>query len=173
MNSSAEYEWFDVVDEHDRVIGRQTRSEVHRRKLLHRAIHVFVFRPDGAIYLQKRAPTKDTAPNRWVSSCSGHVDSGEDYETAARRELAEELGIDGQRVDLEEIHAIPATRETGYEFVRLYQVINYEGPLTPDPTEVSAGVWKQPDEIEEWIARAPREFARSFLYLWRIFNPAS
>lgn len=169
-NSSADNEWFDVVDENDRVIGKETRSQVHKKKLLHRAIHVFVFRSDGALYLQKRSATKDTAPNRWVSSCSGHVDSGEDYETAARRELGEELGIDGQNADLEEIQAISAVRETGHEFVRLYQILNYDGPIVPDPEEVSGGAWKQPAEVDEWIDRAPREFSLSFLYLWDLFR---
>tara|TARA_R100000027_G_scaffold38198_2_gene28176 strand:- start:3738 stop:4259 length:522 start_codon:yes stop_codon:yes gene_type:complete len=169
-NSSADLEWFDVVDENDRVIGKETRGEVHRKKLLHRAIHVFVFNSSGQLYLQKRSATKDTAPNRWVSSCSGHVDSGEDYETAARRELGEELGIDGNSAELEEIRAVDAVRETGHEFVRLYQILRYDGAIIPDPAEVSDGIWKKPDEIEEWIARAPREFSLSFLYLWNLFR---
>ena len=36
---------------------------------------------------------KDTAPGRWDSSCSGHLDSGEDYAPAAVRELREEIGL--------------------------------------------------------------------------------
>lgn len=169
-NSSADSEWFDVVDDQDRVIGKETRSEVHRRKLLHRAIHVFVFRPDNTIYLQKRSPNKDTAPNCWVSSCSGHVDSGEDYETAARRELGEELGIEGQNANLEEIRSLTAVHETGHEFVRLYQILDYDGPIIPDPKEVADGAWKQPCEVDDWIARAPHDFSQSFLYLWKIFR---
>ena len=35
-------EIFDVVDENDRVVGRATRAEVHRRRLLHRAVHIVV-----------------------------------------------------------------------------------------------------------------------------------
>ena len=164
-NSSVE--WFDVVDDRDRVIGRETRSEVHRRGLLHRAVHVFVYRPEGAIYLQRRSANKDTAPNRWVSSCSGHVDAGETYEIAARRELGEELGIDGEAVVLEELAKIPAVPETGREFVHLYAVRGFGEPIHPNPDEISDGVWKDPEEIEEWIARAPHEFADSFLYLWK------
>ena len=167
-NSSADNEWFDVVDGNDRVIGRETRAEVHRRKLFHRAIHVFVFRPDGALYLQKRSATKDSAPNKWVSSCSGHVDSGEDYKTAARRELGEELGIQSAGLDLQELMAVPAVQETGHEFVKLYQIIDYEGPIIPDPDEVSGGTWKQPHEVDEWIQQAPGDFSLSFLYLWKL-----
>lgn len=168
-NSSAETEWFDVVDENDKVIGRETRRTVHRKKLLHRAIHVFVFNSAGEIYLQKRSASKDTAPNRWVSSCSGHVDSGETYEVAARRELGEELGIDGTAAQLEEILAIDAVRETGNEFVRLYQILDYEGPIQPDPEEVADGIWKSPAAVNAWISQKPREFSLSFLYLWDLF----
>ena len=37
--------------------------------------------------------TKDTFPGAWDSSSSGHVDSGEDYDDCAVRELREELGL--------------------------------------------------------------------------------
>src|SRR5450432_310133 len=86
-------EWFDVVNARDEVIGRELRREVHARGLWHRAIHVLVFSGAGRVFLQKRSRSKDTAPCLWYSSCSGHVDSGEDYDTAAVRELGEELGL--------------------------------------------------------------------------------
>ncbi|KAB2645097.1 MAG: NUDIX domain-containing protein, partial [Verrucomicrobia bacterium] len=75
-------EWFDVVDESDRVISKALRKDVHAKRLLHRAIHVFVFNKAGEIFLQKRSLLKDMCPGLWDSSCSGHVDSGEDYDTA-------------------------------------------------------------------------------------------
>ena len=83
---------FDVVDRSDNVLRQESRSVVHREELLHRAIHVFVFNKAGQIYLQRRSMGKDTAPGKWVSSCSGHVDAGEDYDEAAGRELIEEIG---------------------------------------------------------------------------------
>ena len=71
---------FDVVDMEDNVLRQAPRAVVHREKLLHRAVHVFVFNQAGQLYLQRRSMTKDTAPGKWVSSCSGHVDTGEDYD---------------------------------------------------------------------------------------------
>src|SRR5260221_2408518 len=85
-------ELFDVVDLDDRVTGRAPRSAVHAGKLLHRAVHVLIHDTNGHLFLQKRSLSKDTFPGCWDSSCSGHVDAGEDYVTAARRELGEELG---------------------------------------------------------------------------------
>ena len=84
-------EIFDVVNEHDQVIGQQTRKEVHRQSLRHRAIHVLVFNERGQIFLQKRSMQKDTAAGKWDSSSSGHLDTGEQYDQCAIRELREEI----------------------------------------------------------------------------------
>lgn len=92
MSSSAE-DIFDIVNERDEVIDRKPRSEVHASGLLHRAVHVLVFNSQGEIFLQKRSMKKDRQPGVWDSSCSGHVDSGEDYDQTAVRELGEEIGL--------------------------------------------------------------------------------
>ncbi len=84
-------EIFDVVNERDEVVGRQTRREVHRLGLMHRAVHVLVFNAANRIFLQKRSMKKDRQPGVWDSSASGHVDSGEDYDACALRELSEKI----------------------------------------------------------------------------------
>ena len=157
-------ELFDVVDEDDRVIGVEKRSVVHRRQLLHRAIHVFVFNSAGQLYLQKRSLTKDSSPGKWVSSCSGHVDSGEDYDTAALRELEEELGLFGPS-EFKRVFKEPASDRTGQEFVWVYHCKS-EGPFTLDPQESSDGCWIGIDELAKWMQSSPRAFADSFRYLW-------
>ena len=86
-------EIFDVVNERDEVVDRQPRRVVHARGLLHRAVHVLVFNARGEIFLQKRSLLKDRQPGVWDSSASGHVDSGEDYDACAVREVREELGV--------------------------------------------------------------------------------
>ena len=57
---------------------------------------VTVFTVDGAnrILLTRRAPTKGMYPDYWEFT-GGSAVAGEDSLTAARRELAEETGIDG------------------------------------------------------------------------------
>ena len=84
---------FDVVDETDKVIAQAARREVHARGWRHRAVHVLVFNWAGELFLQKRAPSKDTAPGAWDSSASGHVEAGEGYDACAVRELREEIGL--------------------------------------------------------------------------------
>jgi len=158
-------EWFDVVDEADRVVGRELRSAVHRRGLPHRAVHILVFNSADRLFLQKRSGTKDTWPGAWDSSCSGHVDSGEDFDQAARRELGEELGIT-EPVELVRLFKHMACTETGQEFVWVYR-INYDGPLHPDPGELDGGEWLEPAAIDRLIAEAPESVSLSFRHTWR------
>lgn len=47
---------------------------------------------DGKYLVLKRSPEKDYAPGIW-EFISGRVDQGEDYTTALRREVAEELRV--------------------------------------------------------------------------------
>src|SRR5216110_4037851 len=86
-------ETFDVVNERDEVIGQQPRSEVHRLRLNHRAVHVLVFNARGELFLQKRSMRKDCFPGAWDSSASGHLASGESYDACCFRELSEEIGL--------------------------------------------------------------------------------
>ena len=88
-------EYFDIVDEHDRVIGSAPRSRCHGDpSLIHRTAHVVVLHPDGQrILLQKRAMTKDIQPGKWDTAVGGHLAHGESYEDGARREMSEELGL--------------------------------------------------------------------------------
>jgi isopentenyl-diphosphate delta-isomerase len=157
-------ELFDVVDAEDVVLRSAERSVVHREQLMHRAVHVFVFNAAGQLYLQRRSLNKDSAPDKWVSSCSGHVDNGEDYDAAAPRELAEEIGLT-EHGGLERIFKVSPCKQTGQEFVWVYRCRS-EGPFILDPDEVSDGQWIDLDKLAAWIEERPRDFAWSFTYLW-------
>jgi len=161
-------EHFDIVDEHDRVIGRAARSVVHAKGLRHRAVHVFVEDCAGRIYLQLRAPTKDLHPNTWDSSASGHVSSGDDYDVTAVRELEEELGLSDPDLAgrLRQVFRVGAHPLTGAEFVHLYH-LRHDGPLLPNPAEITRGEWLSPAEIDARLAAAADTHAPAFAALWR------
>jgi isopentenyl-diphosphate delta-isomerase len=161
-------EIFDVVNTEDEVVGTEKRSVVHRKQLMHRAIHVFVFNAEGQLYLQKRSLNKDVSPGTWVSSCTGHVDSGEDYDSAALRELGEELSL-FEPAEFVRVFKEPCCDRTGQEFVWVYHCKS-EGPFKLDPQESSEGRWVNLDELSEWIQSSPRDFARSFIYLWQKYR---
>jgi isopentenyl-diphosphate delta-isomerase type 1 len=162
-------EIFDVVNERDEVVDARPRSEVHARGLLHRAIHVFVFNARGEIFLQKRSQQKDRHPGVWDSSASGHVDSGENYDAAAVRELREELGLKINS-PLQKLFKIDACAETDAEFVWIYRCES-EGPFVLHPEEIEKGDWFAPEKVSKWIAERPQDFAPAFMLIWKMFRP--
>lgn len=159
-------EWFDVVDEHDEVVRRATRREVHATGLWHRAVHVMVFDAAGRVFLQKRSMLKDLSPGLWDSSCSGHLDAGEDYDRAAVRELGEEIGVklEGGAAPARWFR-IDACEQTGWEFVWVYR-LRYDGALRLEPQEIQYGEWVAPVEVAARVAGKPEEFCPSFKLIW-------
>lgn len=92
---------------------------------------------DGQVLLAKRSPHRRAYPDRW-SFPGGHVEAGETFEQALRRELQEELGISPQTYQpLEEI-ADPEAADTTYH---LYAVTAWTGvPIIRDD-EHTALTW--------------------------------
>lgn len=84
-----------LVDENNQEIGTMPKALVHGAETpLHRAFSSFIFRAsDKKFLLQQRNHTKRTWPLMWSNSCCGHPGPGEDTVHAARRRLADELGL--------------------------------------------------------------------------------
>ena len=158
-------EWFDVVDEQNQVISKAPRSEVHRLKLRHRAVHVLIFNQRGELFLQQRALWKDDFPGVWDSSSSGHVSAGDGMDETALREVAEELGVELSEPP-RRIFELVATADTGWEFCGVY-LADHEGPFVLQPSEIRGGGWFTPEAVAEWVSRRPEDFASAFRVIWQ------
>ena len=154
-------EIFDVVDDNDVVIEQRSRGDVHRLGLRHRAVHILIFNTSGQLMLQMRSAQKDEFPSMWTSSASGHVDSGEDYDEAAKRELQEELGLD---CELKRLHKFSACEQTANEFVVLYMSTTDETPTFP-AAEIDRLEMIGLDELFEHVDANPEVYAPSFRHL--------
>ena len=155
-------EVFDIVDERDRVIGQRSRAETHRLGLLHRAVHVLVFDDAARVLLQKRSLSKDSNPGLWDTSVGGHLDSGEDYDGAALRETAEELGI-ALRQPPPLLFKLDACEQTGWEFVQVYR-LRHEGPFRPQSSEIDELRWFTPAEMRDPGQR--KDFTGALCLIW-------
>jgi isopentenyl-diphosphate delta-isomerase type 1 len=159
-------ELLEIVDENDRVIGTEHRGVIHEKGLMHRSAQVLVFNARGDLFLQKRSLSKDEFPGLWDSSAAGHVDPGESYFDCARRELAEELGIDAGDT-LQQLFRLKAQPDTGFEHCRVFTCL-HEGPMTLQPGEVDAGRWVTPTEMDELDDDADAPLTPAVRRFWRM-----
>lgn len=137
-----------VSDDDAQVIGPVARRLVHGNpSLIHRSVHVLVLGPDGRLLLQKRSMRKDTQPGKWDTSVGGHVGFGQSYEEAARREAAEELGLELGEL----IYLYPSRIRNAVESENIRTFLHVSaGPFRPEPGEI--------DELRFW-SRAEIESA--------------
>lgn len=135
-------EFFEIVDEEDRVIGQAARSRCHGDpSLVHRVAHVLVFNRRSELLLQKRSMSKDVQPGKWDTSVGGHLDPGENYLEAACREMEEELGIRGASMTF--LYHSRIRNDFESENVATY-LVSYSGEIRFNPEEI--------DEVRFWTA---------------------
>lgn len=94
-------ELIDILDENGNMAGViKPKKEAHRKGLLHKVVHVWIYNSKGEVLIQKRSLVKPSYPGLWDISVAGHVSTGEKPEDAAVREMHEELGIKIRKNDL-------------------------------------------------------------------------
>ena len=127
----------DVVDADGAVTGTTTRAVMRRDNLPHRSTAIVVLGNDGRLLAQRRANWKDVWPGHWDLAAGGVVESGENVAQSARRELAEELGIDADLVPV----ATHWFRDDRVQCLASVFVARHEGPFAFDDAEVTEVRW--------------------------------
>ena len=133
-----------VLDEDGVVVGARPRSEVRRLNLRHLATAVLLRRSDGRVYVHRRSPDKDWQPSAHDAAAGGVLQVGEDPDTAAVRELAEELGVTG--VALRRLLVGRYDDDTTRYVAHVYEA-SYDGPVSFADGEVVWGDWLTLEEL--------------------------
>lgn len=103
-------EYLDIYDEEGKKIGVKPRQDVHKDGDWHKVAYVFVVNDKGEVILQRRSKEKESAPNKWEVSASGHLSAGDTDIEGAIRELEEELGIKATEDELQYLFTIKEQR---------------------------------------------------------------
>ncbi len=153
------------VNDKDEVVGAGTKEDAWEKGIPHRIVAIFIFNSRGDLLIQKRSPNVPTSPNLWDKSAGGHVDEGEDYVNAAKRERKEELGI--HNLKLKEVgkfflREIDEKGRMKNRFHMLYKT-EYDDQISFDKNDVAEIKWISPDELKKWINKRPEDFVESSL----------
>ncbi|MFA6549828.1 MAG: NUDIX domain-containing protein [Candidatus Gracilibacteria bacterium] len=159
----------DVVDEDDHVIGFADYDSVHARGLRHRSVNVLVFKDETLteLLLVQRSLTQKVSKGLLSVSVGGHLDKGESYIDAARREFREELLANLQEmpadVDFIEIARYQNnSRPTNQENTALYSVV-YSGPFVFDSEEVERADWANLNDVLVDAWAHPEKYTKTFI----------
>lgn len=164
MKSDDSAELLPIVDENGNLIDSATRGKCHDgSKLLHPVVHLHLFDGEGRLYLQQRPLWKDIQPGKWDTAVGGHVDLGEDVNTALRRELLEELGISDIEPQFLLSYIFESERER--ELIFVFKAV-YDGEVHPSD-ELDGGRFWTLEEIRQAIGKQmlTPNFEQEFLKL--------
>ena len=143
-------ERWDLYDAQGRRTGRtMLRGEEVPAGLYHLAVHIWPRNSRGEFLVQRRAPGVQWKPNLWAVT-GGSAIAGEDAQTAARRELHEEIGYDARDGELEQVACLRRTNS----FCGVFS-LRIDWPAEQfvlQPEEVSAVQWCDSARLMRMIA---------------------
>lgn len=145
-------EMLEVVDLDNRVVGVETRKRVRAENLLHRGVGILCWNSRGELYVHQRTNTKDLFPSYYDMMVGGALAAGEAYQTAALREVQEELGVGDTEIKfiLETLYDGPQNRS----WIQLFEVV-WDGPIRWQDEEIVWGAWMPFERVLSWMNEVP------------------
>lgn len=149
-------ELFDLVDVNDQVVGTTNKALAHANRLLHRLAAVYVFNSKGELFVQ----IHKKSGGRYDHSVGGHVQKGESYDSAARREAAEELGLDQP---LNHLSTVLSDKGSYAHIISMYEcTVDPAWQFVPNE-EVEEIVPLSLEQLKKLMRATPEKFTSGFI----------
>jgi 8-oxo-dGTP pyrophosphatase MutT (NUDIX family) len=146
---SAAEEPVEALDREGRALRVVTRAELRRDNLRHRAVYVLVVDAGRRLLVHRRAEWKDVYPGRWDVAFGGVVRAGEGPDETARRELAEEAGMEAS---LRRLGGGSFEDERARVLGDVY-LAESAGPFSFSDGEVVETAWVPTASLRDWLGR--------------------
>ena len=145
-----EAEIWDCYDVNRNLTGRtMRRGEPIKEGDYHLVVHACVFDSYGRMLIQKRTDSKIGWPGMWDLTMGGSAVKGETSRAAAKRELAEEVGLDLDFSEKKPNLSVNYGRNFDDFFILRHDCRTDDLALQPE--EVSAARWAGREEIHRMI----------------------
>lgn len=143
-------EYWDVFDENGRKTGKKVQrgTEVLKPGEYHLVVHIWVVSSDGRFLIQRRSSERKLMPGEWAAT-GGAAISGESSFEAAKRELAEELGLKRNRDTL--VKLLRLKRKNSFLDVWITTCNLPAEDLVLQKSEVDTAKWVKMSELDRMI----------------------
>ena len=175
-----------LVDDNDNEVGYCEKIEAHRLGKLHRAFSVIICGNDFFdLLLQKREIHKYHSGGLWTNACCSHPKPHEDLESAVRRRVFEELGLDISDNTVYELYEIGAFKYTSrflsfteneIDHVFILRVNQYYDCydelfkfFNPNKKEIEELKWFDVYDIEDLMVEHPDNFTDWFYAVYEMY----
>lgn len=149
-------EILDLVDENDTVIGSKPRSRIYAEGLNNfRVVNAFVVNSEGKIWIPRRAADKRLFPMGLDMSMGGHVESGESYEDAFKRELEEELNLNAETTPYSLLGHLNPNKDGVSAFMNVYE-IRSDKVSDYNKKDFIEYYWLTPQELLDKLAKGDK-----------------
>jgi isopentenyl-diphosphate delta-isomerase len=174
------------VDSSDNVVGPISKFIAHRGDgVLHRAFSVLLFNEDNKLLIQKRSNDKITFPGYWANTCCSHPlfieneldsNSSRGVGNAAIRKLSQELGIDTDKIVVDEFNLMgrfeyTSRSEGGWIENEIDYVIGIHTnvDIKPNINEVSEYKWVSKEDLNDFCNSDVNLIAPWFLAIKELY----
>jgi ADP-ribose pyrophosphatase YjhB (NUDIX family) len=156
----ADTESVDIVDERNNIVGVSDARTAHEQRLLHRVVGL-VFDAEGNLFVQTGNKYGKTD-----LAVGGHVQQGESYEDAARREMCEEIGLD---VPIKHVSTFIPENARMAHYWGMFTATAPVGWVFKETEEVKALETMSIPQIQSLIETDPDAFTHGFLNVMKEF----
>lgn len=137
-----------IINEQDEVIKVVPRKQMRAEHLPHRSSYVVVMDQQQRILVEIRTLAKDYAPGLFDACVGGVMVEHEDFLNSAKREVAEEVGIDVENIAFHALGKHKITFLSGKSFVMAYLFLAKGNCITQrQQSEVSGIMYLTLDEL--------------------------
>lgn len=153
-------------NENKEIAGITTKNLAHTNALLHPISVIYLFNSKHGLLIQKRLDV-----GLWDHSAAGHVDLGENFLEAAKRELREELGIVKIKLSLLTNGIIKhrLTPKKRRHYFHLF-TCNYNGPIKINSKEVLKIKYITIKKLEKELKNNPKNYTGGLHATYKYFK---